>query len=141
MVRCPLTWTVSYAGFTPSLFRQLLDSKTRPPNQLQRFMLAYLGLHLVTKMQPGVVDLLHDLRFPVATTKDPQFGDLPMTRITAGVATERPADAVIIESAELTGMDGFEEVVKVEDIQGLRDPLREQLLEIAKEQTPDLISA
>jgi hypothetical protein len=64
-----------------------------------------------------------------------------MTRITAGVATERPADAVIIESAELTGMDGFEEVVKVEDIQGLRDPLREQLLEIAKEQTPDLISA
>jgi hypothetical protein len=139
-VRCPLTWTVSYAGFTPSQFRQLLESRTRPPNELQRFILAYLTMHLVTKMQPGVVNVLSDLRFPVTTAKDPEFGDLPMTRITAGVATERPADAVIIESAELTGMDGFEEVVKVEDIERLRDPLREQLLEIARQQTPDLLS-
>ena len=139
-VRSPLTWTVSYGGFTPSLFHQLLDSRTRPPNQLQRFILAYLSMHLVTKMQPGVVTLLNDLRFPVTTTKDPEFGDLPITRVTAGIATERPADAVIIESAELTGMDGFEEVVRVEDIQRLRDPLKEQLLEIAKEQTPTLVS-
>jgi hypothetical protein len=56
-----------------------------------------------------------------------------MIHIGAGVATERPSDAVIMESAELTGMDAFEEVVKVEDIQQLRDPLREQLLEIARQ--------
>ena len=123
-VRRPLTWTVSYAGFTPPLFRQLLDSRTRPPNELQRFLLAYLTMHLVTKMQPGVVNIFSDLRFPVTTAKDPEFGDLPMTQITAAIETERPADAVIIESAELTGMDGFEEVVRVEDIQRLRDPLQ-----------------
>ena len=104
-----------------------------PASDLQRFLLSYLTMHVVTKMQPGVVNLFDALRFPMTTTKEPGFGELPMIHLGAGVATERPSDAVIIESAEVTGMDAFEEVVKVEDIHQLRDPLREQLLEIAKQ--------
>ncbi len=46
----------------------------------------------------------------------PQFGDLPITRIGVPISTIRPSDAVVIESAEMTGMDAFEEIVKVEDI-------------------------
>ena len=45
----------------------------------------------------------------------------------------------MIESAELTGMDAFEEVVKVEDIARLGDPLKERLLEIARQQAPELV--
>ena len=41
-------------------------------------------------------------------------------------------DDVIIESTEVSGMDAFEEVVNVDDIAALRDPLRERLLEIVK---------
>lgn len=137
-VRCPLTWTISYSGFAPPAFRQLLVAKMRPPMELQRFVLAYLTLHLVAKMQPGVVSIFNALRFPLTTTRDPEFGELPITRIGVGVATERPSDAVILESAEVTGMDAFEEVVKLEDIQRLRDPLREQLLDIAKQYAPEL---
>jgi hypothetical protein len=137
-VRCPLTWTLSYGGFAPPVLKRLLDSRTRSPNDLQRFLLAYLTLHVVTKMQPGVMNVLNGLRFPVATAKDPDFGELPLTRIGVDVATERPSDAVLIESAEVTGMDAFEEVVKLEDIQRLRDPLREQLLDIARQQAPEL---
>jgi hypothetical protein len=55
------------------------------------------------------------------------------------VATERPSDAVIIESAEVTGMDAFEEVVKVEDILRLRDPLRERLLDTVAQHAPELV--
>ena len=54
------------------------------------------------------------LHFPITTHTDPEFPNLPMTRISAGITTTRPSDAVIIQSAELTGMDAFEEVVKVE---------------------------
>lgn len=138
-VRRPLAWTLSYAGFAPSALQRLLDSGMRSPNELQRFILSYLTLHIVTRMQPGVVNLLNDLRFPMTTTKDQNLGELPITRIAMAVATERPPDAVIIESAEVTGMDAFEEVVKLEDIQRLRDPLREQLLAIAKQQAPELL--
>jgi hypothetical protein len=138
-VRCPLAWTLSYAGFAPPVFKRLLDSEMRSPNELQRFILAYLTLHVVTKMQPGVVTILDGLRFPMTTTKAEEFGQLPITRIGAGVATERPSDAVIIESAEVTGMDAFEEVVNLEDMQRLRDPLREHLQEIVKQHAPKLL--
>jgi hypothetical protein len=138
-IRRPLAWTVSYSGFAPPAFRQLLDAKMRPPMELQRFVLAYLTLHLVTKMQPGLMNIFNALRFPVTTTHDPAFGELPITRIGVGVHTERPPDAVILESAEVTGMDAFEEVVRIEDIQELRDPLREQLLEIARQHVPELV--
>jgi hypothetical protein len=140
-VRCPLAWTLSYSGLSPSPFRQLLDAQMRPPSELQRFVLSYLTLHLVTRMQPGLIKVFNALRFPVTTAYDAEFGELPITRITVPVATERPSDAVLIESAEVTGMDAFEEIVRLEDIQQLRDPLREQLLDIARQHVPELAAS
>jgi len=75
----------------------------------------------------------------LTTTKAPEFGELPITRIGIGISTSRPSDALVIESAELTGMDVFEEVVKVEDIAGLGDPLKERLVEIARQRAPELV--
>jgi hypothetical protein len=46
---------------------------------------------------------------------------------------------VIVESAELTGMDAFEEVVNVDELSKLRDPFKERLLEIARQQAPELV--
>jgi len=79
------------------------------------------------------------LHFPLTTAKVPQFGELPITRIGISIATTRPSDQLVIESAELTGMDVFEEVVKVEDIARLEDPLKTRLLEIARQQAPELV--
>jgi len=45
----------------------------------------------------------------------------------------------VIQSAELTGMDAFEEVIKVEDIAALSDPLKHRLLEVARQQAPELV--
>ena len=36
-------------------------------------------------------------------------------------------------------MDAFEEVVKVEDLSELRDPFKERLMEIARQQAPELV--
>jgi len=83
-----------------------------------------------------IFDALH---FPITTAKLPQFGELPVTRIGIPITTLRPSDDVVIESAELTGMDAFEEVIKVEDIARLADPLKERLLDIARQQTPELV--
>jgi hypothetical protein len=45
---------------------------------------------------------------------------------------------VVLESAELTGIDAFEEVVNVEDIARLTDPLKDRLIEIARPHVPAL---
>jgi len=138
-VRSPLVWTVSYAGFAPTRLPDLLDQKVRG-EELQRFILSHLLLHAVAAQQRGVTNILDGLHFPVTTVKVPEYGDLPITRIGVGISTERPSDEVVLQSAELTGMDAFEEVVNVEDISRLRDPVRERLLELARLHAPALAS-
>jgi hypothetical protein len=138
-VRCPLTWVLTYTDFPPTRLQDLLDSKARSVEELQRFMLSYLVLHLAATSDPGLIQVFEALRFPLTTSKSPQFGELPITRIGIGISTARPSDALMIESAELTGMDAFEEIVKVEDIAKMGDPLKDRLLEIARVQAPELV--
>ena len=86
----------------------------------------------MTTHQRGLTQIFEALRLPITTAKTTEFGDLPLTRIGVGVSTFRPVDAVVLESAELTGIDAFEEVVNVEDIARLTDPLKDRLMEIAR---------
>ena len=136
-IRRPLTWVLTYTDFPPNRLQELLDAKARSIEELQRFVLNYLVLHLVTTSEPGLMQVFDALHFPLTTTRSKEFGELPITNIGVRIATTRPADELIIESAELTGMDAFEEIVEVEDIARLADPLKERLLEIARQQAPE----
>jgi hypothetical protein len=138
-VRCPLTWVLTYTDFPPTRLEELLATKARSVEELQRFVLHYLVLHIAVTHEPGLMQVFDALHFPLTTTKSKEFGELPITRIGIGISTTRPSDALIIESAELTGMDAFEEVVKVEDIARLGDPLKDRLLGIARQQAPELV--
>jgi len=138
-VRCPLTWVLTYSDFPPTRLQELLDAKARSVEELQRFVLNYLVMHVATKSEKGLMQVFEALHFPLTTTKSPEFGELPITRIGIGISTSRPSDALVIESAELTGMDAFEEVVNVEDIARLPDPLKQRLIEIARQQAPELV--
>jgi hypothetical protein len=138
-VRSPLTWVLTYTDFPPNRLQELLDNKGRDAAELQRFVLSYLVLHLLTTQDKALMQIFDALHFPITTSKSPQFGDLPITRIGVPVATIRPSDAVVIESAELTGIDAFEEVVKLDDVKNLGDPLKERLLDIVRQQTPELV--
>jgi hypothetical protein len=139
MVRSPLTWTLTYAGYAPTRLPELLKAKLRPGDELGQLVLSYLLMHVVTTNSPGLMQTFDALHFPITTTTLPEFGPLPITRIGVGISTERPSDAVILQSAELTGMDAFEELVNVDDLSQLRDPLKERLLEIVRQQAPELV--
>jgi hypothetical protein len=139
MVRSPLTWTLTYGGYAPTRLPDLLKAKLRPGEELGQFVLSYLLMHVVLNNSPGLMQMFEALHFPITTNTLPEFGPLPITRISVAISTSRPSDAVILESAELTGMDAFEEVVNVADLAQLRDPLKERLLEIARHQAPELV--
>jgi hypothetical protein len=139
MVRSPLTWTLTYGGYAPTRLPDLLKAKLRPGEELGQFVLSYLLMHVVLNNSPGLMQMFEALHFPLTTNTLPEFGPLPITRISVAISTSRPSDAVILESAELTGMDAFEEVVNVADLAQLRDPLKERLLEIARQQAPELV--
>jgi hypothetical protein len=95
-------------------------------------VLHYLAMNVVISAQPGLGQLMETLRFPIGSTQLPGFGNLPVTYISSAVSTTLPPDAVVIESTELSGKDAFEEVVNVQDIETLRDPLKERLMEVVQ---------
>jgi hypothetical protein len=130
---------VSYSGFSPSRLRELLASKLRSTDELQKVVISYLVVHVVINEQPPVRQMFEALRFPFTTTRVAEWGQLPVTRIGLAVSTSRPSDDVLLQSAELTGVDAFEEVVDVEDVAHLADPLKAQLLALASEHAPGLI--
>jgi len=138
-VRSPLTWVLTYTDFPPNRLQELLDTKARSIDEVQRFVLSYLIINLATTNEPGLMQVFDALHFPLTTSKSREFGELPITRIGIGISTTRPSDAVILESAELTGMDAFEELVNVDDLARLKDPLKERLMEIARQQAPELV--
>jgi len=139
MVRSPLTWTLTYSGYAPSRLPELLKARLQAPDDLAQFVNSYLLMHVVTTNSPGLMALLEALHFPIGNTTLRDVGGLPITRIGVGVSTRRPSDQVILQSAELTGMDAFEEVVNVPDLAQLRDPLKERLLDVARQHAPELV--
>lgn len=139
MVRSPLTWTLTYSGYPPTRLPDLIKAKLQTGDELAQLVVSYLLLHVVTQNSPGLMSVFEALHFPISTTTVPEFGPLPITRIGVDITTRRPSDDVILQSAELTGMDAFEEVVNVQDLKHLRDPLKERLLELARQHTPDLL--
>jgi hypothetical protein len=139
MVRSPLTWTLTYAGYAPTRLPELLKAKLRTGEDLGQFVVSCLLMHVVTTNTPALMSAFDALHFPITTTTVPEFGPLPVTRIGFAISTRRPSDDVILQSAELTGMDAFEEVVNVQELSGLRDPLKERLIDVARQQAPGLV--
>jgi hypothetical protein len=138
-VRSPLKWVLTYTSYSPMRLSELIAQRSRNTEELQRAVLHYLAIHVVVSNQAGVGRMLDSLHFPIASERMDAFGQLPITTISAGIATRRPADSVIIQSAELTGMDAFEEVVVVDDILRLTDVGRERMLEIVRAHGPALL--
>lgn len=130
VVTSPLKWALTYKGFGPKRFREVLDSADRATDDLQQFVLHYLMMNSVVTNQSGLSRILEALHFPLSTEYSREFGDVPLTYVSSSISTFRPPDDVLVQSSEVSGMNAFEEIVRLEDIAELRDPLKEQLLEI-----------
>ncbi len=128
----PLKWVIAYSGYTPERLKEGISSGD-PGVSVGESVLHALVLH-VAFQQRGVHELLASLRFPASTHHEPGLGNLPITVVSAAVATVRPPDDTIIESTEISGTDSFEEVVDLEAIENLQDPVRERLTGLVKEQ-------
>jgi hypothetical protein len=132
MVTAPLTWIVTYAGFSLARLRALVADPNRSRDELQRVLTHHLLLHVVLERKGGLAGLLGALNFPVRTEVVPEFGELPLTVITSAVKTERPSDDVILESTDLSGVDATEEIVRVTNVAGMIDARRARLLKIVE---------
>jgi hypothetical protein len=132
-ITSPLKWALTYKGFGPARLREVLKTTDRKTDELQQFVLHYLMIHSVVSNQPGLSRILDALHFPLSVENADEFGELPLTYIASSISTLRPPDAVLVESTEVSGTDAFEELVQLEGVEKLRDPLKERLIDLTKD--------
>lgn len=132
-VTSPLKWALSYADFAPARLSALLADKRNSGDDLQQFVLHSLMMASVVSKQTGICQILETLHFPLSIDTSEKSGNLPVCYIASSVSTKRPPDDVIIESTEISGMDVFEEIVNIEDVARLRDPLKEKLTALVQD--------
>jgi hypothetical protein len=140
-ITSPLNWILAYSTFPPGRLKELIANRERGIGELPRFLLHYLVLHLVASKQTGLANILNALHYPITSERLPGFGDLPITCISSSASTTRPSDELIVESTELSGMDVFEEVVNIENIAKIRDPLKDRLMDVIRNYGEELSSS
>jgi len=131
-VTSPFKWVLTYTGFSTARLHELLANQNRIDEEVHRFILHYTALRVALASHPGLPRLFEGLRFPVSSGRMPEFGELPLTYISSRVSSIRPPDELIIESTEISGQNAFEEIVNLDDVRNLEDPIHTQLLELAR---------
>jgi len=131
-VTSPLTWVIAYSStYSLSMLRQVLaGQQERNSEEVRAFVLRACLMHLQFQKLPAIADLLAGLRYRVEVRRSPELGELPLVTVSAPFATVRPSDNLVNIAAGLAGGASFAEVLDLETVRNLRDPLRQEVAAI-----------
>lgn len=138
-ITSPLKWVLTYSGFNQARLTEMMAHRNRDGDEVRQHLLHSLVMHIVASKQTGVTRILDALQFPIKTEFLPELGEMPVTYVSSAISTIRPPDNVIIESTEISGMDVFEEVVNLADIVQMKNPLKDNLVELVRGYGEDLL--
>jgi len=128
----PVRYVLSYAsGISLSRLRQGIAGKEEQKREdVREFVIRCCLIHSMLTKSAGIVNLLRALRWEVSTETSPDLGALPLTTLTAPIRSVLPPDHLILESTEMSGTSLFEEVVDVDALAQIPDPLAKKVQEI-----------
>jgi hypothetical protein len=127
----PVRWVMSFSsGYTLSQLRQAILTKgERRPEHVRQFVVNALVAQLLVTHTPGLAALFADLRYDVQTHPAPDLPKLPLTTMTSGLPSFRPSDDLIFGATSFSGVPAFVELIDIDAIEGLEDPLKARLRE------------
>ena len=123
-ITSPVRWILTYrSAYAPDQLAQTLATRRdRRSADLLQFVLGALTLELLLETYPGVVRLLHDLRFEILIEPVHALGPVPLVSIRAAIPSFRPSDEILERSSKLSGVPAFIELIDTASTQ-LPDPL------------------
>jgi hypothetical protein len=105
-----------------------MANKERPPIETRRqFVVNALVMQVAIARNPGLAELMDGLHYRLQTEAFPGLDRLPLVTLTSPLPSFRPSDDVIREATGFSGVPAFIELLDIEAIRQLRDPLREQI--------------
>jgi hypothetical protein len=130
----PVRWVVNYtSGYTLSEIRKALANQAEArPEHVRQFVINALVTQLVVAHTPGLAPLLADLRYQLQTEHVPDLPKLPLTTIASGLASFRPADDLILSATSFSGIPAFIELIDLDAVSDLQDPLKARLDELLR---------
>ena len=133
-ITAPTRFIVSFQSECPlSRLRAMLSgAEGRQPDDMRQAILSHLVLVLFLEQFPALASLLTDLRYTVEIEKFADLGGLPAVILTAPLETFLPPDDFITEITQLSGIPAFQEIIGVDAVKNIPDPLQDTLQELVR---------
>jgi hypothetical protein len=128
-ITSPVCWLLTYSsGYTLTQLRHaLLGTAELRADHLRQFVVNALLMAAVLARYPGLVQLFTDLRYQVRIDRAADFGALPLVTIRSCLSSFRPSDDLILAATRLSGVAAFIELIDLEAVHALPDPLKLRL--------------
>ena len=128
-ITSPSRWTLSYYTEYPlnRLRAMLTGDEQKDPEHMRQSIINHLTLVIFLDRFPALTQLLQDLRYTVEVTELEDLGGLPVVTVTAPVESFLPPDDFILQVTQLSGIPAFQEIIALEAIDQMADPLRDSL--------------
>ena len=94
------------------------------------FLLHTLLLRLVVEKSPRVAELMKALRFEFEMLPCAELHGLPLVTVRFALPSFRPNDSLILKATSLSGVPAFIELVDIEAVRAMKDPVMERLAKI-----------
>jgi hypothetical protein len=142
-VTSPLTWVLTFASpySVATLADAIAGSATKDTDAVREFVLHACLMSELFRKFPTLTDLFAGLRYKVEVRRSPLLGDLPLVTVSAPYQTARPSDDLVVMASGLAGGAAFYEVLDLDSIRKLSDPLREETLKILRQHKVDFDEA
>lgn len=130
-ITCPTKWVLSYRSECPltRLHAMVSGKESRQADDMRQAIIDHLAMVVFLKNFPALSQLFKDLRYKIETRELSELGGLPVVVLTAPLETFLPPDDFILQVTQLSGIPAFQEIVDLEAVENLHDPLRESLRE------------
>jgi hypothetical protein len=128
-ITSPTRWVLSYTSDLPlSRFKAMVAGREQGQLALQqRFVLLAILLNMVVQKTPRVTQLMKALRFELASTPCEELHGLPLVTVSFALPSFRPDDSLIMKTTSLSGVPAFIELLDVNIVRALKDPIKEEL--------------
>lgn len=132
IITSPVRWVLTYgSGYTLSQVRQAIAGRyERRSNHLRQFVVNALVMNLLVAKYAKIAQLFSDLRYHIEVDKCPGLGALPFVTVSACLPSFRPADNLVLMATRFSGVSNFVELIDVEAVNTLQDPLKSQIQEL-----------
>ena len=122
-------WILSYKSECPHyrLKAMISGAETHQPDDIKQSLIEHLTMVLLLKHYKALTRLFQDLRYEVAIHKLDDLGGLPVVILKAPIESFLPSDDFIFQVTQLSGIAAFQEIIDLDAVENMHDPLREAL--------------